>query len=173
MSTRETTTEKQIETFNDGSGDVGKYVGHFNGVDRTTASEASRKMASGVNFNSKFESFNDEFESLKMEKKRIESQLGEYSAAMFAKAQLAVRDQYKNNTSLSIRKWIDKKSQMEGERESLKRRLLEIDERIILIRPRVSQEKKAEWNDNKGRDIYPLVQRTNELLELILERLAK
>ena len=45
---RETTTEKNIEPFT-GTDDVGKYVGHFDGLQRTNASSASRSAAHGAN----------------------------------------------------------------------------------------------------------------------------
>ena len=163
---------KSIESFSDGSGDEGKYVGHFNGVVRTTESQASREMAKPAEFTQEYESFREEHEALTLRKKQLEQDLGGYSPTAFSKMQLKIRDTHKNNSQLSIRRWIEAKSRMEEERTRIKGEMLEIDKRIITIRGRLSNEFVDDFNHKKKPDLAVYIAQTNDLLQKILDVLV-
>ncbi len=121
-------------------------------MESVRVSEASRRDARSAP-DVKWESFQDEFEWLLAEKKRIESQLSLFNKAAMAKAQLDIRKKYANNHEKSIGEWMRTKIGLEGERSILVNRKNEIELRIMEIRARVKAEKKSErskelnWTD--------------------------
>ncbi len=128
-----------------------------------TVGQATRRDASGVIPEPRYESYTEELDWLKSEVIRIESQLVAYSKGNFTKEQMRIR----NEGGDSLRRWLERKVEMTEEREQLVRRKQQLVERIVQIKPRVNQEFLSDKDQKKAdRDSKP------SRLEALMEQLV-
>lgn len=135
----------KFENFS-GTPDAGKKTSHHEEVVRTTASQGTRRDANadpseGV----RFESYEEEYEYLHAELARVRERLTGYNTTAFAKAQSKVRSEALTEQE-SIKKWLALRGEMQHQKDRLGKRLLEIQLRLTLIKPKLHQERLASSN---------------------------
>lgn len=114
-----------------------------NCVEHVRVSQSSRRDARPDMQTDRSETFLDEHNRLVLEKKNLERSLAGYSKSAFLLEQQKIRARLFNDNSASFAAWLKRKSEMEAERLKITDRIREIDSRIVAIRERVKDERRA------------------------------
>lgn len=83
---------------------------------RATSSEGSRRDASGIIPEPRFETYSDELRYLKATVASLEVEIGAYSSAQQTKEQMRIRSDGKPD---SLKRWLRKKVEMDDKRKAL------------------------------------------------------